>query len=143
MKKIMSISIYLVFLLLLQSCKDSRPDVLVKYVKERVNNESEGAFDVSGIGNINGVEQNIGGSIKYEIDFTMTLVPHRTCWKNGNAFQGYWDDFTVADKIPDGWEGRNWANAKQLTAGSFIQLKGKATMVKKSNGWEVEKITIL
>jgi hypothetical protein len=141
-----SINLVLSVLILfsLTSCKDTRPDMAMATIRDRISTESQGALYMLSFLKTNGVELSTGGTPTYEVEFNLVVIPKTKCWKNDNAFQGYWDDFTVATKLPeDGWERRRWDNARKFVVGYIIELKGKAKMVKKDNGWVVEKITIL
>lgn len=123
---------------------DNRPDIVKQKLSTQIATESQGIFSLATFTKTNGTEKNISGSLSYEMEFSYALRAEKECWKNGNAFVGFFHDYRAISQFPtDFWEKRNWENAKHFTQGQLINLKGTAYLVKKENGWDVERIEIL
>ena len=122
---------------------DDRVDAVKLTLTNRLANESQGAFTLASITKTNGTEENFGGAQMYELEFTCTLNTERTCWKINHGFYGYFQDFVVYPTKPTNQQEQMALGVgQQFMQGNPVNLKGKATLTKKDNGWSVDEIKL-
>jgi hypothetical protein len=121
----------------LASCQllgDERVAVTKTFLERRVTNESGGAFTLTSFNKINGTEQDLGGMKAYELEFTCAVTAEKDCWKVG-SFSAY-SSHPTYDQVTNPYE------AQQIKKGTRVPFRGKATLVKKDNGWSVEEMSL-
>ncbi|MFN8287811.1 MAG: hypothetical protein U0V74_13725 [Chitinophagales bacterium] len=133
----------IVFIVALTACgglTDNRADLVKQALSERVSKESEGAMSLSSFKKTNAVEQEFAGMKAYVVEFEAVIKIEKECWKAGNGISGYFDNYRVRLTAPQGgWDSYDMGNPKHFAAGEEITFKGEGTLVKKENGWEVDK----
>lgn len=143
MKLLVQTSILL--LILLSSCglTDNRTDMVKQKLSEQITSQSEGAISLASFTKTNAIEQDLGGMKAYTVEFDAVLKIEKECWKAGNAFSGYFDNYVVRLTEPrGGWDSYDMGVPKHFAAGDQIAFKGKGILIKKENGWEVDEGSI-
>ena len=125
-----------------QLLPDNRPDLVKQKLSNKITQESKGAVTLVSFTKTNGMEQSATGIQAYELEFNANIRFEKECLKGGNAFEGYFQNFRVIFHEPKGWEAYEMSNPVKFKKDQNVQLTGKATLVKKDNGWEVENLKI-
>lgn len=106
------------------------------YFRNRVTSESGGALVPKGFRKTNGYEQGYG---LYVIEWQAEILFQQDCWKPGNMFEGYWQNFGVVQRQPGTDFSAAFVGGPLLyKQGTTIRLTGNATLRKTERGWRIE-----
>lgn len=108
------------------------------YLRNRVAAESDGALALSSFQKTNGYASGAG---IYVIEWQAILQFQQECWKPGDMFTGYWQDFRVMLREAEGLEAVA-APSKRFDKGTTVRLGGNAMMRKTERGWRVETFEV-
>jgi hypothetical protein len=143
MKKVSIVILALAALLISQSCNniggDTRSDLVKTKMSEMIVRQSNGLLGLESFKKINGTEQQIAGAPAYEITFSFVFDVKQPCYQSqffGFVSQGQFN-FLVLDHATS-----EMGQARHLISGGGGRyvLNGRATLIKRENGWEVANI---
>jgi hypothetical protein len=111
------------------------------YLRQKVTSESGGNLSLTGFRKTNGYEQGYG---IYVIEWQAEILFQQECWKPGDIFEGYWQNFSVLERQPQGLESVivGVGTAKHYDKGTTIRLTGNATLRKTEQGWRIEGFSV-
>lgn len=111
------------------------------YLRNRVTSQSGGALLVSSFSKTNGYAQGYG---IYVIEWQALILVQQECWKSGDMFAGYWQNFQVFLRQPSGIDAVvvGVGTAKHLQKGQSVRLGGNAFMRKTEQGWRLENFEV-
>ncbi len=118
---------------------DRRESTARDYLTETVTGESQGAITLDTFEKTNGYDQQAQGLQLYVLEWQGQLGVQREVWKGGDAFVGYWQDFSALPARPGGFMAATW---KRFSKGATIRLTGESTLLKTERGWRVQQLTV-
>jgi len=112
-----------------------------KTLSDTVAQQSRGALAVTTFTKTNGVRREVAGQAIYTLEYSAVLRFSRNAWKGGNAFEGAFGNFGVADDRPGGFGamGKEW---KLYYTGDEVEIHGQITLERTDNGWRPTETSV-
>jgi hypothetical protein len=137
MKKISALMI--IATLCLTSCNtaNSPEKLALEKLTYQILKESGGYITIKGLQKTDGVEGEINGVKTYSMNFTLTIVYTKDCFKDDHDFMGNWmySNFVV-------YPGNHPPTVYYMKQGLTVEIYGKANYEKHESGWVLEGLNL-
>lgn len=106
----------------------------LRAMSQIVEGQSGKGIAVKSFAKTNGIKREVAGQRIYTLEFSGVLSFTRAGWKGGDAIVGKFNDFSLVDKRPSGFEafGRTWY---YYDAGDEVEVTGDITFEDTEKGW--------